>query len=88
MLKNAIEHKGLSLQQLCFQLAKRDFWVDKSVLSKLQNGKIPPADDKINTVLAEILEIDAKQFRLAAINERLPSDLLALIREQAIKSVS
>ena len=88
MLKKGIEEKGISLQQLCFQLAKREIWVDKAVLSKMQNGKLPPADDKVNITLAEILGIDSEQFRLAAVSEKLPKDLLNLIREQAVKSVS
>jgi ribosome-binding protein aMBF1 (putative translation factor) len=82
MLKNAIEKKGISLQQLCFQLAKRDVWVDKALLSKMQNGKYQPADDSVNVKLAEILEIDSAQFRLAAAREKLPHDLYELIKNQ------
>lgn len=80
MLKHAIDRKGMSLQQLCFQLAKRDVWVDKAVLSKLQNGKCQPANDDVNKRLAEILGLDMTEFRLAAAKEKLPTDLWELIQ--------
>ncbi|MGD6832542.1 XRE family transcriptional regulator [Sutcliffiella halmapala] len=80
LLKEAIENKGLSLTQISFRLAKKDICLDKSVLSKLQNGKLPPAKDEINIALAEILEIDIVKFRIAAAKEILPESLFKLIK--------
>lgn len=80
MLKNAIEKKGLSLTQISFRLAKKDICLDKSILSKLQNGKIPPVRDEINIALAEILEINIAEFRIAAAKEILPRSLFDLIK--------
>jgi ribosome-binding protein aMBF1 (putative translation factor) len=80
LLKKGIEKKGVSLTQISFRLAKKDICLDKSVLSKLQNGKLLPAKDKINIALAEILDIDINQFRLAAAKEILPKSLFELIK--------
>lgn len=80
LLRRAIEKKGLSLTQISFRLAKKDICIDKSILSKLQNGKLPPARDEVNIALAEILEIDVNQFRLAAAKEILPKSLFNLIK--------
>lgn len=81
MLKKAIEKKKYSLNQVCFQLAKRDVWLDRAVLSKLKNGKLPPAKDDLNKVLAEVLDIDPDTFRVAAIKETIPDDLLELLKK-------
>lgn len=80
LLKNAIEKKGLSLTQISFRLAKKDICLDKSIISKMQNGKLAPAKDEINIALAEILDIDIDQFRLAAAKEVLPTSLFELIK--------
>lgn len=80
ILKRGIEKKGLSLTQISFRLAKKNICLDKSVISKMQNGKIPPARDEINIALAEILDIDVTQFRLAAAKEMLPKSLFDLIK--------
>lgn len=80
LLRKAIEKKRLSLTQISFQLAKRDICLDKSVISKIQNGKLPPARDEVNIALAEILDIDVNQFRLAAAKEILPKSLFELIK--------
>lgn len=80
LLKTGIENKGWSLTQISFRLAKKDICLDKSVLSKLQNGKLPPARDEINIALAEILELDIVKFRIAAAKQILPNSLFELIK--------
>lgn len=80
LLKRGIVKKGLSLNQICFQLAKRDILLDRSLLSKLQNGKIPPAKDHINVALAEIIGINKNELRLAAARETIEPELFELIR--------
>lgn len=80
LLRKGIENKGLSLTQLTFRLAKKNICLDKSVISKMQNGKLPPARDEINIALAEILDLDVTQFRLAAAKEVLPKSLFELIK--------
>jgi ribosome-binding protein aMBF1 (putative translation factor) len=80
LLRKAIEKKGLSLTQISFRLAKKDICLDKSIISKMQNGKMPPARDEVNIALAEILDINIDQFRLAAAKEILPRSLFELIK--------
>jgi len=81
MLRRAIAKKGFSLTQICFQVAKRGIWLDRSVLSKLQNGKIPPARDDANKILAEVLGMDSDKFRVAAAKEIMPVELIELIKQ-------
>lgn len=80
-LKQGIERKGISLAQVCFRLAKKDVFLDKAVLSKMQNGKHPPAKDDANMAIAEVLGIDPNKLRLAAAREILPESLIELIRQ-------
>lgn len=80
LLKKSIDKKGLSLTQICFRLAKKEIWLDRAVLSKVQNGKLPPAKDEVNIVLAEILEIDSTQLRIAAVKAIMPDELFKLIK--------
>ncbi|QWU15711.1 hypothetical protein SAMN04487895_12759 [Paenibacillus sophorae] len=80
LIKQGIAAKKMSLGQVCMKLAKKDLWVDRAILSKLQNGNLPPAKDHINKALAEIIEIDEIELRLAAARELIPSELFELIR--------
>jgi len=81
MLKKAISKSGYSLTQICFKLAKREIWLDKGIISKMQNGKFPPAKDEVNIILADILNIDSASFRVAAVKEIIPESLFNLIRK-------
>jgi ribosome-binding protein aMBF1 (putative translation factor) len=80
LLRKGIEAKGYSLTQLSFRLAKKEIWLEKTILSKMQTGKYPPAKDAVNIVLAEILDIDPVEFRVAAVKEVLPESLIELIK--------
>jgi ribosome-binding protein aMBF1 (putative translation factor) len=80
MLRKGIEKKGYSLTQLSFRLAKKEIWLEKTILSKMQTGKYPPAKDEVNIVLAEILDLDPVEFRVAAVKEMLPESLIKLIK--------
>jgi ribosome-binding protein aMBF1 (putative translation factor) len=80
LLRKGIEAKGYSLTQLSFRLAKKEIWLEKTILSKMQTGKYPPAKDEVNIVIAEILDIDPVEFRVAAAKEILPESLINLIK--------
>ncbi|MMZ48242.1 hypothetical protein D1872_99080 [compost metagenome] len=80
LLSKGISSKKMSLAQVCMRLAKQDIWLDRAVLSKLQNGKLPPAKDHINIALAGIIGIDSDQLRLAAAREIIDPSLYDLIR--------
>jgi ribosome-binding protein aMBF1 (putative translation factor) len=81
ILKTAISKKKISLTQVLFRLAKKDICMDKAILSKLQNGKLSPAKDEVNIVLAEILGIDPTSFRISAAKEIIPESLFELIKK-------
>lgn len=50
-------------------------------LSRLKNGKTPPAGDKLNDALAKILNIDPVDLKAAAYREKIPADVLAKLTE-------
>ncbi|MEC0110465.1 XRE family transcriptional regulator [Paenibacillus taichungensis] len=81
LLSSSIQKADLSLAQICRRLLKKGIQLDKAILSKLKNGKIPPAKDELNIALAEVLEIDPNQLRIAAAKETIPKPLYKLIRE-------
>lgn len=60
--------------------------VSSVYISQLCNGKLPPASDKINKVLEEVLGIvsDLKkdELKIAAYVERIPEDVLTAIMQQ------
>lgn len=81
LLKSGIENAGISLSQVCLKLMKKDITLDKALLSKMQNGKFPPAKDEVNIALADVLGINPNELRLAAAKEVIPSELFQLIKE-------
>ncbi|MDF9412956.1 XRE family transcriptional regulator [Brevibacillus laterosporus] len=84
ILREYIEGSCLSLSQICNQLQEYGFKTNKGYLSKLQNGKIPPAGDKLNDAISKIIGIDGIKLKAAAYRERIPNDVLQeLKREQA-----
>lgn len=77
LLKGSIKESGLKLDKLSsliFELTGNK--PSKEYLSKLQNGKVPPAGEKLNKALAEILEIDQTELKVAAYKEKIPKDVL------------
>lgn len=81
ILKSAIEETDLSLKQICRRVNRHGFKLHPTILSKMQNGKHPPAKDALNIVLAEVLEIESNELRLTAIKELLPKELIELIQK-------
>ena len=75
-LKNAIAKSGMSLTEICVAVKAFGFKTGKTYLSKLQNGKIPPAGDDLNDALAQVLNIDSVELRTAAYQEKIPKDVL------------
>ena len=76
ILKANIMASDLSLSQIARRLEKKGINIDKSYLSKLQNGKIPPAGERINDAIAEVLGIDKLELKVAAYREKIPKDVL------------
>lgn len=76
ILKKGIQNSNLSLAQIAIRLKSYGVRVDKSYLSKLQNGKKPPATDAINEALSKVLDIEAVDLKLAAYRNKIPKDIL------------
>lgn len=76
MLKVAIKNSRLSLHEISCELKELGFSADKTYLSKLQNGRIPPASNKLNEALARILQVDALDLKVAAYREKIPKEIL------------
>jgi transcriptional regulator with XRE-family HTH domain len=81
LLKESITKADLSLPQISRRLKKCGTSADKVYLSKLQNGKLPPARDKLNDALAEVLGINPIEFKAAAYAEKIPPEILLKLKE-------
>lgn len=81
ILKNAISKIDLSLTQICNRLESYGLKTNKAHLSKLQNGKLPPAGDRLNEALAIVLGIDPVVLKTAAYKEKIPADVLEKLKE-------
>lgn len=80
MLRTGITTVDLSLSQICRRLKQKGVNANKSYLSKLQRGSCPPASDKLNEVLSEVLGIDSVEFKTAAYIEKLPPEVVERIK--------
>ncbi|WP_342556645.1 XRE family transcriptional regulator [Lysinibacillus sp. FSL P4-0201] len=76
ILRKSIIESDLSLAQITRRLEKKGVNIDKSYLSKLQNGKINPAGERINDAISEVLGIDKLELKVAAYREKIPKDVL------------
>jgi transcriptional regulator with XRE-family HTH domain len=81
LLKKSIAAADLSLSQICRRLKIHGLNTNKTHLSKLQNGKLPPAGDKLNEALAQVLEIDPIDLKTAAYKEKIPPEILEKLKE-------
>lgn len=75
LLKNYITKSKLSLKSISDELKDRGFSTDKGYISKLQNGKIPPAGEEITRAIAEITGGDPEELILAGYLERAPEEV-------------
>ncbi|MDV6378223.1 hypothetical protein ORD22_08175 [Sporosarcina sp. GW1-11] len=81
LLRDSISRSRLSLADISDQLIDMGFSTKKDYLSKLQNGKIPPARDDLNTALARILDIDENELILSAHLAKSPQAFKNIISE-------
>lgn len=87
LLRAAIEESGWSLTEITRRMERQTgVKITKSYLSKLMNGKKPPASEQINSALAYVLSpvtsINLKDLRVAAYKQLIPSDVLQEIIER------
>ncbi|GAB6990887.1 hypothetical protein [Paenibacillus pini] len=83
LLKKSIDESRLSLSKICEMLRSFGLKTDKGQLSRLQNGKMIPAGDKINDALADVLNIDPIELKAAAYREKIPAEVLKRINNTA-----
>lgn len=76
MLSLLIKKSGKNLREIANECQLHGVTVDASYLSKLQTGKKPPASDKLNEVLAKVLNGDFETFTIAAYCEKIPANVL------------
>ncbi|WP_157843132.1 LexA family transcriptional regulator [Bacillus sp. FJAT-42315] len=81
ILKKYIRESGLSLDEISKRLEHSGFSTKKAYLSRLQNGKIPPAGDELNRALASILDRDEYELILTSYLEKAPPEFKKLINE-------
>jgi len=81
LLREGIKSADLSLAQICRRLKNKGINMDRSILSKMQNGKFPPAKDEVNIALAELLGIDDGELRVAAVKHIISPELVKLIKK-------
>ncbi|AYK05296.1 MULTISPECIES: hypothetical protein [Brevibacillus] len=84
ILRQCIENSCLSLSQICNQLQKYGFKTNKGYLSKLQNGRIPPAGDELNDAISKVIGINAIKLKVAAYRERIPNDILKELKKEQV----
>lgn len=80
-LKKEISKSSRSLNEIANLLKSHGFKTNKAYLSKLQNGKLPPAGDKLNEALAIVLNIDPVELQVAAYREKIPEDVLKKLQQ-------
>lgn len=74
-LRSSIKSSGLTLDEICTAFKKSNVRIAKPYLSKLQNGKVPPASNKTNELLAGVLGIDPLELISAAYKEKIPPEV-------------
>lgn len=72
LLRQYIDNSELSLSQIESKLREKGLATNKAYISKLQNGKLPPAGDEINKALAEVLNGDEEELILISYAEKAP----------------
>lgn len=75
LLKLYIEQSRYTLDELSELLNKKHVSASKQYLSKLQNGRTPPASDELNRAIAEITGGDAEALVTAAYTEKAPEEI-------------
>lgn len=71
VLKNYLKKSGLTLDQISEKLKEYNLSATPHYLSRLQNGRVPPASDELNRALAEITEGELNKLVIAAQMDRL-----------------
>jgi transcriptional regulator with XRE-family HTH domain len=75
ILKRYIKNSRLTLSEICEMLKPHGYNMDKSYLSRLQNGKADPASETLNKALATITNGNAEKLLTAAFLHKAPESI-------------
>ena len=76
LLDKYITDSGLSLRKIASKCHEEGLEIDHSYISKLRRGAMPPASDKVNKVLAKVLNGDSEVLAVSAYREKIPANVL------------
>ncbi|WP_117161189.1 hypothetical protein [Paraliobacillus sp. X-1268] len=72
LLSAYIKDSGFTLERLSKSLKDKNISVTREHLSRLRNGKVPPAGEELNRALAEVTNGDAEKLNWYAYIEKAP----------------
>ena len=75
VLKKTIENSNLSYKEIKDKLEQKGIHIDKSYLSKLVNGKLPPPRDEISKAISQICNVDERLLVLEAYYDKSPQEI-------------
>ena len=75
VLKKTIEDSNLSYKDIKDKLEQKGIHIDKSYLSKLVNGKLPPPRDEISKAISQICNVDERFLVLEAYYDKSPQEI-------------
>ncbi len=79
LLSKYIYESSMSLGEISIQMKEKNHPIDRSYISKLKNGTRPPASEKVNRALAEVLGGDPDKLIIAGYIEKAPKEIQELI---------
>lgn len=81
ILSNYISTSRMTLQEIEDKMKGKGFSTNKAYISKLQNGKLPPAGEDITRALAEVTGGDIDALLLAGYIEKAPDEIKSILTE-------
>lgn len=75
LLKKYIKESRYTLEEISGLLLQKGLSASREHLSRLQNGKVPPASDEINKAIADITGGDAEELIWCAYIEKAPEEV-------------
>jgi SOS-response transcriptional repressor LexA len=79
LIKSYISKSGYKLDELSELLNEQGISATKEYLSRLQNGKRPPASDDLNIALAKLTGNDPNEIIISAYIEKAPENIKGLL---------
>lgn len=81
LLKTYIKQSRYTLEEISELLLKKGLSASREHLSRLQNGKTPPASEELNRAIAEITGGDPEALIVAAYKEKAPPEVREILEQ-------